>query len=154
VAILEPGGRTIEVDTPSGYTLADWQAYAERYHGPGCFVTPIVGLLKPRRPVNLDEALAAACEGVAGITPAQFQALLSSEDEADIEAGGIHLKTLHAYAESAEGFRPGRIAALPERKGAKPAPLWGSVALTEAELDAARKGRTVVRQGMLSGHRR
>jgi hypothetical protein len=44
VAITEPGGRTIEVDTPSGYTLADWQAYAERYHGPGCTVTPIAPL--------------------------------------------------------------------------------------------------------------
>jgi hypothetical protein len=30
VAILEPGGRTVEVDTPSGWTLPDWQAYAER----------------------------------------------------------------------------------------------------------------------------
>lgn len=29
VAITEPGGRTVEVDIPSGYTLADWQAYAE-----------------------------------------------------------------------------------------------------------------------------
>jgi hypothetical protein len=47
VAILEPGARTVEVDTPSGYTLADWQAYAERYHGPGCAVTPIAGLPKP-----------------------------------------------------------------------------------------------------------
>jgi hypothetical protein len=30
---------------------------------------------------------------VAGITLAQFRALLSDEDVADIEAGGIHLKT-------------------------------------------------------------
>jgi hypothetical protein len=43
VAITEPGGRTIGVDTPSGWNLADWQAYAERYHGPGCTVTPIAG---------------------------------------------------------------------------------------------------------------
>ena len=33
VAIREPDGQTIEVDTPSGWTLPDWQAYAERYHG-------------------------------------------------------------------------------------------------------------------------
>jgi hypothetical protein len=35
VAIQEPGGRTIEVDAPSGCTLADWQAYAGRYHALG-----------------------------------------------------------------------------------------------------------------------
>lgn len=61
VAIQEPGGQTVEVDAPSGDTLADWQAYAERYHGPGCTVTPIAGLPKARAPVNLDEALAGAC---------------------------------------------------------------------------------------------
>lgn len=53
VAILEPGGRKVEVDTPSGWTLADWQAYAERYHGPGCAVTAIAGLPNPRAPANL-----------------------------------------------------------------------------------------------------
>jgi hypothetical protein len=85
---------------------------------PGYAVTPIARLTKPRAPVNLDEALAAACVGVAGITLAQFRALLCSEDIADIEAGGIHPKTLHAYVESfAEELRSGRIAALPERKG-------------------------------------
>ena len=47
VAITEAGGRTIEVDTP-GYTLTDWQAYAARYHGHGCAVTPIAPLPKPR----------------------------------------------------------------------------------------------------------
>jgi hypothetical protein len=74
VAITEPGGRTIEVDTSSGWNLADWQAYAERYHGPGCTVTPIAGLPKPLgAPIKLDEALRAACEGVGGITPAQFR---------------------------------------------------------------------------------
>jgi hypothetical protein len=46
-AILDPGGRTIELDTASGWTLADWQAYADRYHGPACAVTPIAGLPKP-----------------------------------------------------------------------------------------------------------
>ena len=35
---------------------------------------------------------------MAGITPAQFRALLSHEDVADIEAGDIHPKTLKAYA--------------------------------------------------------
>jgi hypothetical protein len=39
VVILEPNGRTIEVDTPSGWTLGEWAAYAERYHGPGCALT-------------------------------------------------------------------------------------------------------------------
>jgi hypothetical protein len=98
VSTLEPGGQPIEVDAPSAWTLADWQAYAARYHGPGCAVTPIAGLptvwcrstsMRPR----------AACEGVAGITPAQFRALLSHEDMADIEAGAIHHKTLKAYAQ-------------------------------------------------------
>jgi hypothetical protein len=45
VAITEPGGRRFEVDAPSGCTLADWHAYATRYHGPGCAVTPIAGAL-------------------------------------------------------------------------------------------------------------
>jgi hypothetical protein len=53
--------------------------------------------------------LAAACEGVVGITEAQFWA---PEDMGDIEAGGIHSKTLHTYALSfAEGMRSGRIVA-------------------------------------------
>ena len=39
IAITEPGARTVEIDTPSGWTLADWQAYAEHYHGRGCAVT-------------------------------------------------------------------------------------------------------------------
>jgi hypothetical protein len=122
---MEPGGRTVEVDTPSGCTFADWQAYADRYHGPGCCaVTAVLPLLKPSGPANLDEALRAACEGVAGITPVQFRSLLSPEDIADIEAGGIHPKTLHAYAESfAEGFRSGRIAALREEGGQARSPL-------------------------------
>jgi hypothetical protein len=142
VAVREPGGRTIEVDLPSGLTLCESTAYAERYHGPGCAVAPIAGLPKPRAPLNLDEALRVACDGVAGITPAQFRSLLSPEDIADIEAGGIHPKTLHAYAQSfAEGLRSGRIAALPERKEAKPVPFGGSVVITEAEIEAARKGR-------------
>jgi hypothetical protein len=49
------------------------------------------------------------------------------------------------------GIRSGRIAALPERKGAKPTLLWGSVAITEAEIEAARKGRFVVRQATFTG---
>ena len=53
VALTEPGGRTIEVDAPSGWTLPHWQAYAERYHGPGCVVTAVLPLPKPRAPVNL-----------------------------------------------------------------------------------------------------
>ena len=66
---------------------------------------------------------------------------LSHEDMADIAAGAIHPKTLKAYSLSfVEGIRSGRIAALPEGKGAKPAPLWGSVVITEAEIEAARKG--------------
>jgi hypothetical protein len=90
VTITEPGGRTVEVDAPSGATIADWRAYADRYHGPGCTVRPIARLPKPpRAPVNLDEAIRAACEGVAGITAAQFRALLSPEDITDIEAGDI-----------------------------------------------------------------
>ena len=153
VSITEPGGRTVEVDTPSGYTLTDWQAYAEHYHRPGCAVAMIAGLPKPRAPVNLDEALETACEGVAGITPTQFRALLSPEDIKDIGAGGIHRKTLGAYALSfAEGMRSGRIGApVHVLEGAKPGPRSGSIVITEAEIDAARKGRTVVRQGTSSG---
>ena len=137
VAIATPGGQ----DTPSGWTLADWQAYAERYHGPGCTLTPIAGLPKPRAPANLDEALAAACEGVAGITQAQFRALLSHEDIADIEAGDIPVETLRGYAEScAEGIRSGRIVV---REGAESNPASGSIVITDGEIDAARRGRTV-----------
>ena len=110
IAILEPGGRTVEVDTPSGWTLGEWQAYAARYHGDGCAVTPLVALPKPRAPVNLDEALGAACEGVAGITVEVFRSLLWSEDIKDIEAGGIPVETLRVYAESfAVGMRSRRI---------------------------------------------
>jgi hypothetical protein len=147
VAITEPGDRTVEVDSPSGWILPDWQAYAERYHGPGCAVTPIAGLPKPRAPVNLEQSLAGACEGVA-ITPEVFRSLLSREDLDDIEAGGIHRKTLGAYALSfAEGMRSGRIGApVHVLEGAKPGPVSGSITITEAELDAARKGRTVVKR--------
>jgi hypothetical protein len=67
--------------------------------------------------VNLDEALAGASEGVAGITVQVFRSLLSPEDVADIEAGAIHSKTLYAYALSfAEGIRPGAL--LAPREGA------------------------------------
>jgi hypothetical protein len=59
---------------------------------------------------NLDEALRTACQGVAGIAPAQFRALLSHKDMADIAAGAIHPKTLKAYALScAEWIRSGRL---------------------------------------------
>ncbi|MGH7315688.1 MAG: hypothetical protein ACREJS_05440 [Candidatus Rokuibacteriota bacterium] len=106
VAIQEPGGRTVEVDTPSGYTPPEWAAYAERYHGRGCVVTALRALPKPpQAPVNLDETLRAACEGVGGITPAQFRALLSPEDLDDIEGG----ETLRAYALSFAG----RVVVLP-----------------------------------------
>jgi hypothetical protein len=78
-------------------------------------VTRIAGLPKPRAPVLLDEALRAACEGVEGITAAEFRSLLSSTDISDIAAGAIHPKTLKAYALSfVEGIRSGRLA------GAKP----------------------------------
>jgi hypothetical protein len=60
-------------------------------------VNVIAGLPKARAPVNLDEAIRAACERVEGITAEVFRSLLSPEDVADIEAGGIHPKTLHAY---------------------------------------------------------
>ena len=73
-------------------------------------VTPIAGLPEPGVPVNLDETLAAACDGV-GITPEVFRSLLSPEDLDDIAAGDIPVETLHAYALSfARGLRSGRIA--------------------------------------------
>ena len=37
------------------------------------------------------------------------------------------------------------------REGVKPGPVSGSVVITEAEIEAARKGRTVVRQGTFTG---
>jgi hypothetical protein len=167
VAIAEPGGRTVEIDTPSGWTFADWQAYAERHRGPGCAMTPIAGLPKPRAPVNIDEALRTACDGVAGITPAQFRALMSPADIDDIAAGAIHPKTLRGYAQLfAEGVRSGRIGApragvvdsLPFRTATvhvrevvKPDPVSGGIVITEADIEAARKGRTVVRQGDFTG---
>lgn len=92
---------------------------------------------------GVDDVLAAACEGVAGITPAQFRALLSPEDVADIEAGAIHRKTLGAYAMSfADGMRSGRIVApVHVREDAKSGLVSSSITITEAELDAARKGQ-------------
>jgi hypothetical protein len=79
-------------------------------------------------------------EGVACITPAQVRALLSPEDVADIKVGGIHPRTLGAYARSfAEGMRSGRSVV---REDAKPGPVSGSIVITEAEVDAARKGRS------------
>ena len=62
---------------------------------------------------------------------------------------------------------PGRLGEFPERRGqkiaCKAAPTertalacgskryWGSVAITEAEIEAARKGGAMVRQGTFSG---
>ena len=37
------------------------------------------------------------------------------------------------------------------REGAKPGPVSGRVVITDVELDAARKGRLVVRQGAFTG---
>jgi hypothetical protein len=37
------------------------------------------------------------------------------------------------------------------REGAKPGPVSGSIVITEAEIEAARKGRIVVRQGTFTG---
>ena len=72
-------------------------------------MTPIAELPKRRRaPVLLEEALRTACVDVAGITPGQLRSLLSPEDIKDIQAGGIPVETLHAYALSfAEGRRSG-----------------------------------------------
>jgi hypothetical protein len=81
---------------------------------PGCAVTPIAGLPKPSgtsAPLNLDESLRAACEGLEGITVEMFRSLLSPEDIADIEAGDIPHKALRAYALSfAAAVRSGRVA--------------------------------------------
>lgn len=53
---------------------------------------------------------------------------------------------------------PGPIDSLPfgtarvhVREDAKPGPVSGSIVITEAEIEAARKGRTVVRQGAFTG---
>ena len=53
---------------------------------------------------------------------------------------------------------PGPIDSLPfgtatvhVREGAKPGPASGSIVITEAEIEAARKGLTVVRQGDFTG---
>ena len=54
--------------------------------------------------------------------------------------------------------RPGPVDSLPlgaatahVREGAKPGPVSGTIVITEAEIEAARKGRTVVRQGTFTG---
>jgi hypothetical protein len=114
---------------------------------------PIAALPLPPGTGLLDEALRTACEGVAGITPAQLRSLLSPEDINGIAAGAIHPKTLHAYAQTfVEGIRSGRLVpAVHAREDAKPGPVSGSIAITEAEIEAARKGRTVVRQGTFAG---
>ena len=66
--------------------------------------------------------------------------MLSHEDIKDIEAGGIHRRTLGAYARSfAEGMRSGWIVV---REDAKPGPVSGSVAITKAEIEAVRRGRS------------
>ena len=73
---------------------------------------------KGKGPVLLDQVLRTACEGAAAITPARFRSLLSPEDIADLEAGAIHPKTLHAYAPSfAERRRSGRIRQRKEARG-------------------------------------
>jgi hypothetical protein len=85
---------------------------------------PEGGQPEPRAPADLDEALAAACEGGAGITKTQFRSLLSPEDIADIAAGGIHPKTLRAYALSfaeAERSPPPLGSATPPPAAARPA---------------------------------
>ena len=73
-------------------------------------MTPIAGLpgAQAQGPANLEESQAAASDGVEGITPAQFRALLSPADLDDIEEGDIHPETLRAYAGSfAEGIAQG-----------------------------------------------
>ena len=62
---------------------------------PRCTVTAVLPLPQPpKAPVNLDEALRASCEGVAGITPEVFRSRLSPEDLEDIKAGDIPVKTV------------------------------------------------------------
>jgi hypothetical protein len=78
-----------------------------------------------KAPVNLDEVLRTACQGAAGITVEVFRSLLCPEDIDDIAAGGIHPKTLHAYAQSfAEGIRSGRIADRVQLAYPPPIPGW------------------------------
>jgi hypothetical protein len=73
VAILvEPSGRTVEVDTPSGYTLAV-ASLRRALSRPWVHRDADRRTSQARAPIKLDEALRAACEGVGGITPAQFR---------------------------------------------------------------------------------
>jgi hypothetical protein len=90
---------------------------------------------RARTPIFLDEAIRTVCEGVLGSAPAQFRSLLSPEDLQDIAAGDIPVETLHAYA-------PGRIGApVHVREDAKPRrAVSGSIVITDADLEAARKG--------------
>jgi hypothetical protein len=56
--------------------------------------------------------------GRAGITPAQFRALLSPEDVEDIAGRDIPVETLRAYAASmGEGGRSDGLALLRDRQG-------------------------------------
>jgi hypothetical protein len=109
VAITEPGGRTVETPRAAGPspTGKPTPSATAAMGAPSRRSYPFPS---PRGPANLDEALWTACDGVAGITPAQFRALMSPEDINDIAAGAIRSKTLQAYAESfAEGIRSGRL---------------------------------------------
>ncbi|MGH8591008.1 MAG: hypothetical protein ACREXX_17275 [Gammaproteobacteria bacterium] len=135
IAITEPGGRTVEVDTPSGWTLAEWQAYADRYHGAGCIVTAVLPLPAP--------AQAEVPVALSGVSP-EFTARLSPEDLADIAAGDIPLGTVQVFeaaaiareAEDLKKFFDERAAIL-EHDAGLPRP--------EAELEAARITATLAR---------
>jgi len=61
-----------------------------------------------------------ACEGIEGITPAQFRALCTPEDIEYIQAGRFSLECLRAYARSfAEGIQSGRIVFHPTNTAGK-----------------------------------
>ncbi|MGH9896049.1 MAG: hypothetical protein ACREA0_29485 [bacterium] len=102
-------GRKVAHRLREGRTEAEWM-HALWRAGAGISGVLMGDAEIPAGPVNLDEVLAAACEGVAGITPAQFRSLLSPEDVADIEAGEIGVETIRSYALSfAAGIGSGRV---------------------------------------------
>lgn len=106
--VTTAGGRILEVDYPSGATVAEVEV---QY--PDCKIELLARLPQPRADrQDLDAFLAAACAAT-GLPPAAFRTLLSPDDLADIEAGDIPLETLLAYAASmAEGVRAGRLVVL------------------------------------------
>jgi hypothetical protein len=96
VAITEAGGRTIEVDAPSGWTLPRVGSLCPALPWPGRHGHVDRGTAQAPACRPPAAALAAACEGVKGITPAEYRSLLSPEFWAKSKPPplGVHVNDL------------------------------------------------------------